>query len=329
MPHQDLINYIKQNLISGFAEAEIREALLGAGWQEAEIKDSMLVVRKALPSWAFSQEQASLEETPAAPSRTAVFLARHRKLLLTLLLLIAAVPLLTWGGMEIYQLLSSRPGESVQGLLEVAAEDAATTRDLLRLRHIQELQTALDNYFLVYKSYPRSLNELVELAILKRLPTDPKTLEPYLYSAFGNPVLYYSLSFILETKVGSLKPGLMVVTSDKLLPASEVKGPASPPGRRSDLLKITDLTREPFYPQEEVTLTIKVDPPLKFQKARLLVGSTLDLLDERPPLEFSFFAPKSPGTYPVKVFAFDESGTSYFQETSLTVQQPSSSKTWP
>ncbi|MDP3993708.1 MAG: hypothetical protein Q8P75_01870, partial [bacterium] len=158
-------------------------------------------------------------------------------------------------------------------------------------------------------------------------PLDPKSKKPYVYSAFGDPALYYSLSFALETEMGPLKPGLQVATSESPLAVDNIqKQEEIVSGAISQTvsqgLKITDLSVAPFTPQEQVTLAVDYPSGSDEIENVFLIMGKIKLVDRTKPFGFGFSAPKNPGIYTVQVFAFDKSGNVFYQETALTVAVP-------
>jgi hypothetical protein len=309
MGQEDLSKYLKTNLRAGFSETEIRQALRGVGWNEAQIQEGFAGLKE--------------EEAPGKPG----FFAKYRKALLIIIILAVGIPIAGFGSFWVYKkfvLKTPSPSsqEEVQGI-GTSQELTPVERDRLRLRDVQSLQAVLGRYHVAYQSYPKSLESLVTQGFTGGLPVDPKTGEPYLYSAFGNPALHYSLSFVLETDFGTLESGLETVTSDNLLPAEtifqqedlvkETKSPAL-----SQTFSLTDLQKSPFYPGEEVRLEVTPTVSSIFSQARMFVAD-LDLVDKTSPFGFSFTAPSIPGEYPVKVFVFDQEGRGYFQQTLLRV----------
>ena len=308
MSDQTLNKYIKQNLAAGFAENEIREELLRAGWQGSDITDSFRTIKN---------QSAPFQSKPANPNG---FLQKHRRALIFILIILIVSPLLVYLSFLAYQRFGPavKQTENKSSSLNAAA-DGAKTRDQNRLSDIQKLQTRLENYFNIQGAYPSSFAELGEPA-----PLDPKSKKPYVYSAFGDPALYYSLSFALETEMGPLKPGLQVATSESPLAVDNIQkqeeivsGAVSQ--TVSEGLKITNLSAAPFTPQEQVTLA--VDYPSgsdEIENVFLIIGK-IKLVDRAKPFGFGFSAPKNPGIYTVQVFAFDKSGNVFYQETPLTV----------
>ena len=158
----------------------------------------------------------------------------------------------------------------------------------------------------------------------KGAPSDPQTKEPYLYKALGEPAIHYSLSFVLEGRMGTLKPGLQVVSSEQRLPAELLKnqeaviqGEVSP--ALSDKLLVTELDKTPFLPGEEVRINIQDKEAVPLKSAFLIIDK-IELTDTAAPFEFSFTAPKNPGSYSVQIFAFDSDGAGYLQRATLIVK---------
>lgn len=333
MPDPTLTQYIKQNLTAGFSEEEIRQALLQAGWRAIEIEEGFGEVKSSSSKFAASD----IKEYPEGPG----FFSKYRKTLITVLVILVALPLLTYGGFLGYKkfLSPNKPsaltgpqsqtqptGPSAEEQARAAKEKAekeTKSRDQQRVSDIQATQTALDNFLVASKFYPKNLNQLVDQNLLSKVPVDPLSKKPYLYSALGNPALYYSLSFLLESDIGTLQKGLQVVSSEQKLSADLIRSQdelirGQTTSSPSNILIITDLSQKPFYPQEEVLLEVTVPQNLKLGSVYLIMEG-LDLVDRKSPYSFQFTAPKNPGTYPVQVFAFDSNGNGYFQKTTLIV----------
>lgn len=326
-----LTQYIKQNLEAGFSEEEIKQALRQVGWREMEIEEGFVTAKH----FALQSSQKSAAEELAEKQS---FLSRRG--LIIILVILIALPILVYGGFLGYQKIkdyqaskNNQPPpqdqslkanlESVAALEAKQKQEAMEKRDQQRLQDIEAIQTALQNYFTANQFYPKNLNALLEQKILTKLPLDPETQIPYLYTSFEDPALHYSLSFILETDAGPLKQGLQVVSSEIALPASViqtlndlVKGKATQ--SITGKLVITDLSKKPFYPAEEITLQITHPPSIELASAYLVMDN-LDLVDRQSPFGFRFSAPSNSGIYLVQIFAFDKNGVGYSEKTTLTV----------
>lgn len=190
MSQVELINYIRQNAKDGFSKKEIRNALFAAGWNSEEVDLAFLSIKDS-----------------------------KRQLLRTIALIIIT-PLIGFGSAWLYQ--TSRPdatsdaGPNVGEVSGVSTEtiEEKQTRDQQRISDIAALQTALEKYFSSHQLYPKNLSVLIAENLITSVPLDPKNKEPYLYSALGEPPLYYSLSFLLETKLDSLQKGFNSVNSE-------------------------------------------------------------------------------------------------------------------
>lgn len=318
MPEEILIKYLKDNLAAGFGEEEIKTALKKAGWQEVEIAEGFQSLKQ--------------EKTSAAILGTN-FLTKHYKILLTILIILTAVPILVYLGYRASQKFGkTRPAEesqssqeTVQGAQIESAKEEALNRDLLRITDIQNLQLALDNYYRANKFYPPALSELVATKQLSNIPVEPRTNLSYLYLPFGKPASRYTLAFFLETKVGMLASGFQATTSEKPLPAETLQKQAElingdNPAQGTADLKISDLASQEFSPQQEVTLEILNAEPLNITAARIQMQN-LDLLDTEKPFAFRFSAPKDSGKYPLEVFAFDQKGGGHLAETILIISE--------
>lgn len=61
MVNQQLFDYIKKSREAGMSDLQIRDALLGAGWQEREVEEALAVVGRGLPQppWQMSADRYS------------------------------------------------------------------------------------------------------------------------------------------------------------------------------------------------------------------------------------------------------------------------------
>jgi hypothetical protein len=331
MAEQTLVDYIKANHHTGFSEHEIRDQLRQAGWDEWAIEEA----------FAEARGNATAPHNIDSGQSSKNFFGRHGKTIIIILIILVLLPLLGYSGYLLLNKSNQPPTnqsasqtqskaatstQSAMGQVQKTAADAASSRDLARLSDVQKLQTALAIYYQKNKQYPKNLGDLVNAGTLTATPTDPKTNESYVYAPLGNPPSFYSISFLLETDVGTLKSGLQVVSSEAPLQSDAirrqqelVKGAITT--ARTDVLKITDLSKLPFYPKEEVTVDISSSAGIGLTSARLLVNN-LDLLDKTQPYEFRFTAPIQPGQYEVKIFGFDINGGGYAASTTLTVIAP-------
>jgi len=335
MVDQSLVSYIKQNIRDGFPQAEIQTALVSAGWERTDIDEAFAQAglepqSKAAPVTLPSEfgDSHDLAYNPVEPSS---FLARHGRLLIVIVVVIILLPVLAYGGYWAYQnyIVQDEPVLEKTVTTPPPAPPAApqidqqaVIRDEQRLKDIEALQTALTSYFTAKKEYPKLLDQLITEKILPAVPTDPKSGVQYLYSPFGDPSLDYSLSFILETDMGTLKKGLNEVSPAAPLKSAEVKSQdeivkglttQSP----SSKLRITDLSLAPFYPGEEVSLGIESTADLE---QVFVIVNHLKLVDEHFPFAIRFSAPRTPGEYPVQVFGFDRDGTTLSQITKLIIK---------
>lgn len=349
MVDQALKDYIQQNLTSGFAETEIRKVLRDASWSELDVEEAFLEINppaqapvrvpvNPVSNPVTHEENPVISEAQAAPveplPQQESFFTANKKLLISILVFIIVFPVLAYAGIIGYEKFfkgaeTSQP-ESARPLTSTpppppAPENlqaAAKKRDAQRLEDIEAIQTALSSFYAEKQAFPKTLGELVLSGLLFKIPTDPKTNQNYLYTALGDPVLHYSLSFILETDYGTLKSGLQVGSSESQIPIDEIKQQeAAVQGAvisTSPNLVITDLSRTPFYPQEEVTLEVTAhDANLE---SMVLAMDHLNLVDQKQPWMFRFSAPKNPGEYEVKVLAFDRQGKTLSQTTKLIVK---------
>ncbi|MDP3741530.1 MAG: hypothetical protein Q8R08_04395 [bacterium] len=190
MSRLELINYIRQNSKDGFSKKEIRNALFAAGWKQKEV------------DMAFSSMGA------------------RRRTLARIIAVIVLTPLVGFGSAWLYSISQNdipeaqapAPGQ-VAGISTETLEERQA-RDSQRIADVALLQTALATYFGTHQLYPKNLITLVTDSLMSELPKDPESQEPYLYNPLGEPPLYYSLSFILETGAGSLTKGFHSVSSE-------------------------------------------------------------------------------------------------------------------
>src|SRR3989338_355119 len=330
MIDQALISYVKENLAAGFPENEIRDGLRKVGWREEEIEEGFLNAggRPVSPLPQVPQ----IEDGPAETEPG--FFAKRKKTLLVALIIAVAAPILAFAGVMTYQKFikteaplpeteqAAAPQETAPSNAEKKSieQQARTQRDRQRLEDIAQIQSALSEYFTANSFYPKKLADLSLVAV----PADPKNHTDYLYNPLGEPALNYSLAFVLEEDVGMLKAGLQAVSSENKLEAAEttrqdqlVKGEITPEKISSEI-EITDLSKLPFYPGEEVTLEAKTALELQ---AVLLIMDNLNLTDKKNPFTFTFSAPGNPGEYPVKIFGFTREGENYYQFTKLIVTE--------
>lgn len=316
MTDPTLVNYLKQNLASGFTPEQIQLTLRQAGWNDQDIREAFV---EALPQ-----------------RTTGGLLAKHKRKLLVILIALVALPFLVFAGTWAYQKLAAKPAApsnnqpqppgqtaTATGADQATQQMAAHDRDLKRLGDIQNIQIALGAYFQKHQSYPKTLEDLAADGELATVPDDPKLPGNYVYSPFGEPPQQYSLAFLLETDVGSLQSGLLVVTSEKPLPSDLiqsqdqlVKGITKT--NENQQLNITDLSQTAFYPGEEIILEITPPKDIAMQTARLIMQN-LSLIKQTPPFRFQFTAPAAPGEYQIKVYGFDVSGSGYSASTAIHV----------
>ncbi|OGE77862.1 MAG: hypothetical protein A2751_02350 [Candidatus Doudnabacteria bacterium RIFCSPHIGHO2_01_FULL_46_14] len=336
MVDQSLVSYIKQNIRDGFPQNEIQTALVSAGWETADINEAFIQAglmpqSKAAP--VNLPPELAGEGLTYSPTEHTSFLARHGRLLIVIVVMIILLPVLAYGGFWAYQRYAVK-SENLPTQVGIPTEvgtpppaapqiDAqAVIRDEQRLKDIESLQTALETYFTAKKTYPKLLDELMAEKILTSVPTDPKSGVQYLYSPFGQTSTDYSLSFILESDIGTLKKGLNEVSPGKPLKPEIIKsqeeavrGATTKPISAS--LQITDLSQSPFYAGEEVTVSINSSVAL--DQVFLLVNH-MKLTDEHFPFNIRFSAPRNPGEYPVQIFGFTNDGETFIQATKLTVK---------
>lgn len=317
MTDKTLLNYIKQTLASGFSEQQIRQTLKQTGWAAGDVE-------QAFTETGTSNKAGLGLSMPDLNS----FWNRHRKLMLIVLAVIVLLPLVVYAALAVYRQLalnSTRQNPGLTAGIQLAADkEQQEARDLNRLEDIQNLQKALEKYFTAYKKYPPALQNLAKQGLVVPLPLDPSSNQPYLYTALGEVSLNYSLSFILETKIGTLNAGLNAVTADDELLISNIKnrhalikGEAAL--RPSAEFAITDLSQTSFYPGEEVLVEVSPQPGLELELVMLVIND-LKLSDINVPFGFRFTAPAKGGEYPVRIFGFDRAGLSYFQNTTLRIQ---------
>ena len=329
MADQSLVNYIKQNLANSFSEGEIKQALRLAGWQEKDIVDAFAIAKNQLAPHTITGQF----------SKDKNFVAQNSKKIITALVVLVFFPILGIGGFFLYQNFGpsgnrvSTPvppgeisGERTSNIeLDSVSAEELQKRDVHRLTDVSDIQKALESYFERYQTYPQKLSDLVGERLLGQIPKDPKNDDPYLYTTFGQPALYYSLTWILESDVGTLAKGLHTASSETMVPVQDFLTQRSvvlgevekvPEG-----LTITDLSVIPFYPHEEVTLEVTNLSGSNLTSAILIVeNSYINLMDPKAPFRFRFSAPRDSGQYTVNVYAFDEQGASYFQKSTLIVK---------
>lgn len=326
MPDQSLLSYIKQNLGDGFSEMEIRQALLDAGWGAVDVEEAFLgaapVSRPQATGMDILEKELSLDTSSGLG-----FLHRHGRGLILVLILVIILPVLGFGGFWAYQrYVGSAPPakEEVNSATLASAqfETETANRDRQMIEHIETLQTALSAFYHTKRLYPQTIAELVTEKLLPDLPSDPKTGEDYLYIAFGEPPLDYSLTFVLETDFGTLKKGLNEASPQNLLRAAAVKTEDQTvkgmiTKTPSAELVITDLSETSFAPGDEVSLVINSATVLN---ETFLLVNDLQLNDEHEPFRFTFTAPREPGEYQVRVFGFAKNGSILYQTTRLVVK---------
>lgn len=197
MLNQTLFDYVKTNLKAGFSEEEIKKAATEAGWEKAEIVQAFRLAALKPPS----------------------FWRRAKKYFKKFGLLAAALILLIGGALvlsknfdpKIKNNSSQVLGETLP-LLPPTSLAEIKKRDETRLSDIKLLQEGLAKFFAVADRYPKNLDELISMGLIKTVPKDPKTGKAYLYIPLLDPPLHYSLSFILEAKTQDLKPGFHTVS---------------------------------------------------------------------------------------------------------------------
>jgi hypothetical protein len=337
MADQNLTDYIKTTLAAGFPESHVKQALRDAGWQENDIAEALLEAGGPAKSQIEKNKSENFSQNPDTrkPGQLLLVLSKHKRLVIAGMIVVVGLPILAFAGLSLYQKLTRpkiAPPASPQSFevsdppTEIDSNDLnqfASDRDKTRLDDIEKLQTALAAYLVAKEFYPRNLTELVSENLLTSVPRDPILNEPYLYTPLGDPALHYAVSFLLEAGIGQLRAGLQVVSSEKPLPAqnireqdSLIKGEITP--QISQGLAITDLSQTTFYPQEEVS--ILVEPQTPHVTSAMLVLGNLKLTDQTTPFRFKFTAPKISGQYEIKIFVFDKAGNNFFQSTILTVK---------
>ncbi|MFH1536681.1 MAG: hypothetical protein ABID45_01690 [Patescibacteria group bacterium] len=103
--------------------------------------------------------------------------------------------------------------EEEKGYLEIVAESDDQTRDVRRITDIQNIQAALELYYMDNSAYPEKLEVVVEQGYLPIIPRDPDPEESqYVYTPIGAlPSNYYDLSFELEEGIAGYKKGRNIV----------------------------------------------------------------------------------------------------------------------
>ncbi|OGE75723.1 MAG: hypothetical protein A3C85_04610 [Candidatus Doudnabacteria bacterium RIFCSPHIGHO2_02_FULL_48_21] len=321
-----LTSYVKQNLKDGFSQNEIMGALRSAGWHEADIEGAF---HQTAPSQNTAAEDLALDLTDLPDQGS--FFSRHRTAVIALFIFLIFAPIVGYAGFLAWQRYAApqttdesvTPPPSPLNKGEVPiVNTAAIARDEQRLKDIQLLQDSLNAFLAAKKVYPKALAELTAEKFLEQLPADPDTGADYLYLPLGEPVLDYTLSFVLETDMGTLEAGLhetapanplqaqTITEQDQAVKGISVKS-------RSSKIAVTDLSATPFYPGEEVSVAVQTTLRLK---EVILLTDHLKLSDKNQPFDFRFTGPKTPGEYEVRIFAFTESGETLFQTTTLTVK---------
>src|SRR3989344_2015067 len=224
MADQSLVNYIKQNLANSFSEGEIKQALRLAGWQEKDIVDAFAIAKNQLAPHTITGQF----------SKDKNFVAQNSKKIITALVVLVFFPILGIGGFFFYQnfgpngsRVNTPPTGEVAGERTsnvepspVAAEELQK-RDVRRLTDVSDTQKALESYFERYQTYPQKLSDLVNEGLLGQIPKDPKNDDPYPYTTFVQLALYYSLTWILESDVGTLAKGLHTASSETMVPVQD------------------------------------------------------------------------------------------------------------
>lgn len=344
MLEPSLLHYIRNTLAQGFAAEQIRQELLRAGWQESDINSAFASARKQDQNVSIENgkpiEVAQKTTAEPSPQYEKSFFSTHRKLLIVVLIVLVTLPIIAYGGFLLYQKIAvkttSEPATDRQTNPAGRPNDGidmAKPRDLQRIKDIAAIQAALDDFFKINNYYPKALTDLKEYE--KGPPADPETKHSYLYAALGEPAIHYSLTFILEERLGTLKAGLQIVSSEQRLPAellqnqeSVIQGETS--RTINDGIIITDLGQTPFYPGEEARMQVTGASGEALKSVFLVMSpygessektGFLELVDTALPFEFSFSSPKIPGVYTIQIFAFDEAGQGYLQKTALRVDK--------
>ena len=103
--------------------------------------------------------------------------------------------------------------EEEKGYLEIVAEGDDQARDVRRITDIQNIQAALELYYLDNNAYPEKLAEVVEQGYLPVVPLDPDSEEyEYVYTPIGaSPSNYCDLSFELEEGIAGYEKGRNII----------------------------------------------------------------------------------------------------------------------
>lgn len=330
MEHKELIDYITQTRARGFSDEQIRGALTEAGWQTDEIEQGLN------PASNHSDEPAE-NSLPDGQG----FFSKYKKLLITSVLIIIVIPAIAFAGLIVYQKISDsraaktaaeqtqaeeqKRNEEQKRLQEEAREkEASRLRDEQRINDIVSLQTALNSFRETNSAYPADLRELAEGEQLAALPFDPDPDKEYLYTPLGDPVTHYTIAVILETRLGSLDPGLRVFSSQNILNKDEVLSQdqtirGARAANHPDGLTITDLSGSTFKKGEEVSIEIKRADGGDLSYVVLNMDN-LKLTDRLKPFSFRFTLPRTAGSYSVQIFGFDSGAQSWSGTTTLTIK---------
>jgi type II secretory pathway pseudopilin PulG len=192
MANQQLLDYIKQRSQQGKERGEIKQELLGAGWQEADVEEALNVM---FPQTPVQPPKPSFQPPPAPPLQpqggtwknvlTIVFLilllpvglilmwtianwSKKAKIIITVVLLAALIPILIIGGIFVSTVLVSMGGA------REAARDAARKADMRQIVTAQEMYWSMNDQYYQSVNYPVSIPNF-----MMEMPTDPKTEGPY------------------------------------------------------------------------------------------------------------------------------------------------------
>ena len=112
MPAQELLNYIKQTRNQGFPENDIRQALLGAGWDAADVAEAFAVLKpKAQIAKLMGDPHGAIVPATSHLPVPAGFFAQHGKALTTVLSVLILLPALAYAGYVSYQKISDKSEE--------------------------------------------------------------------------------------------------------------------------------------------------------------------------------------------------------------------------
>ena len=196
MVNQQLLDYIKQRSQQGKGRGEIKQELLGTGWQEADVEEALNASGLIQPPGPSQPPRPSFQPPPAPPLQpkgktwknvlTIIFLilllpvglilmwtianwSKKAKIIITVVLLVALIPIIIIGGILVSTVLVSMGGA------REAARDAARKADMRQIVTAQEIYFGDNNQYYTSVNYPLNIPGVSGF----QMPTDPKTEGPY------------------------------------------------------------------------------------------------------------------------------------------------------